>query len=232
MHVAGQTPDLKRSLIAYYPFLGNDSDMSGHNNHPDYNNATLTEDRFGKPNSAYYFNGSSYMQITNTDELCPEELSLCAIIKPMGFYKGKCYNNAIIDKGIWDYRDGDYALRFSAGEYTKGDCNKPASEHQSFFGAARNNPGPTGKDNYIKLNTWYCIVFTMDSNFLKLYLDGKLISTEKRTHELGANDEDLFLGKKLNQQYQYWFKGVMDEIRIYNRALSAEEVAQFYQQKE
>lgn len=45
--------NLNQGLMAYYPFSGNDNDMSGNNNNPVFNNATLTTDQFGNPNGAY-----------------------------------------------------------------------------------------------------------------------------------------------------------------------------------
>lgn len=46
-------------LVAYYPFNGNANDESGNNLNLTNNGATLTTDRFGNPNKAYYFDGAS-----------------------------------------------------------------------------------------------------------------------------------------------------------------------------
>ncbi|MFZ1453468.1 MAG: hypothetical protein WAT20_12255, partial [Ferruginibacter sp.] len=62
--------DLNLGLRAYYPFTGNANDVSGNNNNPVFNNATLTADRLGNPNSAYHFDGASqYMKILNSASL-------------------------------------------------------------------------------------------------------------------------------------------------------------------
>ncbi|MBK7558794.1 MAG: hypothetical protein IPI54_11195 [Chitinophagaceae bacterium] len=53
--------DLNLGLKAYYPFSGNANDISGNNNNPVFNNATLTADRLGNPNSAYHFNGMAIL---------------------------------------------------------------------------------------------------------------------------------------------------------------------------
>ncbi len=55
-------------LIAYYPFNGNADDESGNANHGTVNGAILTSDRFGNPNSAYNFNG------VNSEVLIPDTL--------------------------------------------------------------------------------------------------------------------------------------------------------------
>jgi PKD repeat protein len=217
--------NLTKGLVAYYPFNGNDKDQSGNNNSPVFNNAKLTTDRFGNKNSAYYFNGeNSYIRIKNSKSLTPREISLVAIVKPQGFYMGDCYNNVLIDKGFDDFRTGYYSLRFTAGEYTKGDCDDPSLAHQNFTGIASTNNGCTSKNLYVTLNKWYCVVYTLSEQETRLYVNGRLMSKMKATSSLGENYEDIFLGKKNNARFPYWFNGVMDEIRIYNRAISAEEV--------
>jgi hypothetical protein len=55
-----------------------------------------------------------------------------------------------------------------------------------------------------------------------------MISSFQTTMKIGKNKEDLFLGKKDNEQYPYWFNGVIDEIRIYNKALTFDEVTELY----
>ncbi|MGD0712159.1 MAG: hypothetical protein ABR968_13380, partial [Bacteroidales bacterium] len=47
-------------LVAFYPFKGNADDTSGNGHNGTVHGATLTTDRFGNPNNAYYFNGSSW----------------------------------------------------------------------------------------------------------------------------------------------------------------------------
>ena len=221
-----------KSLVAFYPFNGNANDESGHGNNPVANNATLTTDRHGNQNGAYYFNGeSNFIQIKNSSSTCPQEMTLVAIIKPTGFYNGLCYNNSIIDKGVRDYVPGAYALRFTAGEYTKGDCHDGDPEHQNFVGMTAMNGGNTSQDIYVKLDTWYYVVYIYGKEQSRLYINGDLISSNPAKGKVGKNNEDLFLGRKNNEQYPYWFKGVMDEIRIYNRALSSEEVFELYQQQ-
>jgi hypothetical protein len=150
--------NLDQGLVAYYPFDGNANDMSGNSNNPVFNNTRFDTDRFGKKHGACYFNGkNNYIQIKSNASLTPKEFSLVATIKPLGFYMGDCFNNVIIDKGFTDYIPGIYSLRFTAGEFTRGDCSDPALAFQNFVGTAYNNAGCTSKDVRVKLNTWYCL---------------------------------------------------------------------------
>src|SRR6266404_1202616 len=93
--------NLNQGLMAYYPFSGNANDVSGNNNNPVFNNATLTADRFGNPNSAYSFDGtSSYMRIPNSATLnFGTQMSVTAWVKVAGFYQGPCHGNRIVMKG-------------------------------------------------------------------------------------------------------------------------------------
>jgi hypothetical protein len=54
----------KDSLVGWWPFNGNAQDESGSDNHGIVNGATLVNNRFGKSNSAYSFNGN-YIDIDN-----------------------------------------------------------------------------------------------------------------------------------------------------------------------
>jgi hypothetical protein len=59
--------DITTGMIAYYPFTGNVVDNAGGNNGTVYGTTPLTADRFGHPDSAYYFNGSnSHIELDHT----------------------------------------------------------------------------------------------------------------------------------------------------------------------
>src|SRR5205085_3568228 len=106
--------DLNNGLVAYYPFNCNANDASGNGNNPIFNNATLTSDVYGNANSAYHFNGiDNYIQIPNSNSLnAANTISICAWVKPTGFYQGTCHGNSVLMKGNNDFLAGNYFLRF------------------------------------------------------------------------------------------------------------------------
>ena len=116
-------------------------------------------------------------------------------------------------------------MRFTQSAYTDGDCNSFDTLHQNFVGYGYVNSSAPLYTPYVTFNTQYCVVYTVSSDSLKLYVDGILKWKEKKTYAIGTNSQDLFLGRKNNGQYPFWFHGVMDEVRIYNRAINAEEVS-------
>ncbi len=218
--------NLNAGLVAYYPFSGNTNDASGNGNNATNFGATLTTDQGGNANSAYYFDGSDYMRIANTPQLnSPTQLTLAAKVKVNGFYNGLCYGNCIIDKGTDDFNPGNYALRFTPNAYTLS-CNVYDTIHQNYIGFGANAIPASAMNNlpYIVKDQWDCLIFTFDGTVNRLYVNGTLRYQVNGSLPIGVNSEDVFLGRKNNTQYPYWFKGVMDEVRIYNRALNIQEI--------
>lgn len=220
--------DLNAGLMAYYPFTGNALDSSGNGNNATFNNATLTTDRFGNEGGAYLFNGTSnYMIVPNSSTLNPSLISMVAIVKPMGFYNGVCHGNVVFNKGDDDFSlPSRYRFRFYDGLYNPGNCNLPVDNlHQNFSVDFAGNPAATGPYTpYIVLNQWYTVVYTFDGTTAKLYVNGVLIQSTSTNVTYVPNTHDLYIGRLKDPSFPYWLNGALDEIRIYNRALSAQEV--------
>jgi gliding motility-associated-like protein len=227
-HFVFSQVNLNLGLVAYYPFNGNANDQSGNNNNPIFNNATLTADRFGNPNSAYYFNGvDNYMRIPNSPSINPVgQISICAWVKVMGFYQGQCHGNNIVMKGDADYLTGNYMIRYDDYAYTNGqNCSNPVPDinHENFYGIQTIIPAG-GYIPFIQTSQWYSVVYTCDGNTAKIYVNCELKASGPANGITFSNGYDLFLGRMNHPQFPYWFNGVMNEVRIYNRALNIDEV--------
>ena len=221
--------DLKDGLVAHYNFNnGSLSDSSGNNNHITFNNAVPTADRFGKPNNAYLFNGtSSYMKVDNSTSLNPQgKISLMAIVKLNGFYTGPCHSNQILKKGFSDQRDGIYGLRISPiGQ----ECNAVTDiSKERAWGYYGNNQfsqaSAIDTTTAIQTGSWYNIIYVYDGTKTELYVNGVLKYSKQVSSPFTPNTDGLFIGRAENPQYPYWLNGIVDEIRIYNRALYLGEV--------
>jgi len=214
--------DVATGLVAYYNFSGGSlNDASGLGNNIAFNNATPTADRFGNPNGAYSFNGtSSYMTVPNNASLNPTSITLMAIVKVNGFYTGLCHGNQILGKGSPDYTTpGQYTIRFSD---FPADCSYPLNTNAELFAAQLNTAGGSADTGFVKTGQWYNVAFTYDGLTAKLFVNGKLVKSWGVS--LGSytpNNQDLFIGRHedATNQFPYWFNGVIDEIRIYNLAL-------------
>ncbi len=218
--------NLDKGLQAYYPFDGTGNDKSGNNNNPIFNNATITTDRFGKPNSAYHFNGVyQYIRIPNKPSLnFGDKISLSVWVRPTGFYYDICHASQLISKGGGNYNPGNYALRFDDALYSSGTgCNGSICDtlHQNFRGTGTVLTPYPGE--FIKKGEWYNALYTNDGRTAKLYVNCEL-KYSVVFPETFTNNEDLFFGKSDDQFFPFWLNGDLDDIRIYNRALNDEEI--------
>jgi len=221
---------IKQGLMAYYPFNGNAGDSSGNANHPIFNNATLADDRFGKPNRAYYFNGiNNYMRIPNSNSLNSDSAVTVALwVKVKGFYQGLCHGNYMLIKG-YDNIPGVYAAVYSDAFYTnQQSCNTSTvyENFQQFYGTG----APAAPNNYIQKDTWYFVTFTASDTVSKLYINGVLQSSKSYSTKFTfRNNYDLFLGRYIDVSVTgYWINATLDDIRLYNKALSADELSLLY----
>lgn len=224
---------LSTGLSLYLPFNGNTLDLSGNGNHATNYGATFASDASGRANCAYSFNGtSSYMEILNHVSLqADSQISLCAKVMVRGFYGGVCFNSSIIDKNIMgqpDYVYGFYSLRFTG---TANSCSVPDTNLQNytgFFAGSYIAPGlKSNLPHVVSTGIWDCLVFTFDGDTAKMYVNGVLRHKFKGGSLIGKNTGNVTLGRKSHTAYPYWYKGVMDEVRIYKRALTSSEVLDY-----
>ena len=222
---------LVNGLVAYYPFCGNAEDQSGNGLNGAVNGATLTNDRFGNSNSAYSFTTNQEIVIPNTSSQNTYPFSLSFWYKLPSYPTGQ--NGNIFTKytpGTWN--------GFGVGIH---DYTAPAQGAQGFSVApfylqSQSNRliglynEPPFNHNNMQLNTWYHIIFTVDNSIGKLYVDGQLFSTHNWTGTPGAsNNTNLW---KIGGQWNNWFNGTLDDIGIWNRALTTNEVTQLYNQNQ
>jgi len=217
--------DLINGLVAYYNFNGGSlKDSSNFGNEIIFSNAVKAPDRFGNPDNAYAFNGvNNYMRVANDGSLNPDNISFFVIVKVNGFSGANCHINNILGKGTPDDINGYYSMRvqdsFPCGPLVD-------STHEFFYGSFGDNI-PQGATTGASTDTiplqkgqWYTITFTYDGQTAKIYRETTLISSQQKPGiNLTDNANDLFIGRHESDVFPYWFNGVIDEIRIYNRAL-------------
>lgn len=214
---------LSVGMVMYLPFNGNTLDISGAGNHAINSGAVLTSGVAGLPNTAYYFNGAVHMTVKHHMDLNPKRFSVCAKVKVQGFYNGFCYNNIIMTKGL-QRTPGFYSLMHSHTQVW--DCTVEDITKHNYRHDVQNITIPVSDMEtlpYIVKDNWDCIVGTFDGDTAKMYVNGVL---RYKYYEPGfsSNTNDIFIGKMNAPAYPFFLTGSIDEMRIYNRALSATEV--------
>ncbi len=73
------------------------------------------------------------------------------------------------------------------------------------------------------------VAFTNDTDTAHIYIDGESVVDAAVPGKLGANDDPWRIGQDCDRA-QYIFAGIIDEVRLWNRALSEEEINTFMDQ--
>ena len=218
------TADLNDGLVAYYPFNGNADDESGNGNNGTVNGATLTTDRFGNENCAYNFDGvNDYIQTNSV--LFDGELSFSGWIKTNqsgGFTTGgngvifsTAYYHGGYGKGI-ALAHGNNSLSFSKFPETSG-------WSLTYIGC---------ESDSINNNKWKHVIClwdgTVNNNTVKMYLNGNIVKDTTAISTILEHDFNFRIGHSNDGYIQYYHKGDIDDIRIYNRVLSITEIDLLY----
>ncbi|MEW5805435.1 MAG: LamG-like jellyroll fold domain-containing protein [Patescibacteria group bacterium] len=74
---------------------------------------------------------------------------------------------------------------------------------------------------------WYYVIFTVDGSKLKLFINGQLDRSTLQTVTPAVNNYNVYIGSDSSNSYR--FDGTIDEVRIYNRALSEAEIKAIYE---
>jgi hypothetical protein len=199
-------------LIAYYPFNNNANDESGNNYHGTVYGATLTQDRKGNPNSAYYFDGvNDYIRITNNDSLNIQAAMSINFWMNIGqFYTREAFP---ISHGSWENRWKVSII----------------PEKKLRWTIKTDNPVNSGiidldTETILNTNTWYNVTVFYDGSDFEIYINGNLDNFSSWIGNILKTSYDMTIGQMLPNNTNYNFKGVLDDIRIYNYGLSVQEI--------
>ncbi len=224
-------------LIAHWDFNGSTNDVSGNSHNGHGNNIIPAFGMDGIYGSGYYFNGTnSRVTVPYSSSFNLSKYSICATINVAGFYTGTCHANTIFTRGAVHTANGIYTLYFcdqpSTGSCTASDttknvfCANAGLNVQSSFTLFDYTPR-------IVENTWYRVVATYDSMTWKVYVNGVLKSSSNvygTIQPIGSTSDSISIGMDVFQAaagYPFNFKGIIDDIMLYGRALSDTEVAHY-----
>jgi hypothetical protein len=209
-------------LVGWWPFTGSAIDSSGNGNNGTVYGATLTTDRFGSANRAYYFNGvSNYISVQNNSSISiTGDITMSAWVKSFG-NNGQNYQT-IIGKGD-SYWTWEYAMGYSFHN------NIP---HNGKLLTSRalgmgNQQQAWSSTNYIP-NAWELWSVTISNGQAKIYKNGVLDQTTAFTLVPNSLNCPLFFGRYNPNTTSEQFYGNIDDIGIWNRALTSCEITQLY----
>jgi len=213
--LALQTPAqsfLTNGLVAYYPFNGNVNDLSGNGNNGTNYGATFAADRFGYPNGAIYFSNGTCV--------------LTGFFPPLG-------SASRTVSGWFKVSSPSLATLMFYGGISSYPGDRFEPQINSGFGVDCSYGALVTANSYADSN-WHSFVVVVPTNAaisdMQIYMDG-LLQTNFSADTTGvaintAGNYPLQFGELWVGQRP--FTGALDEVRIYNRALGNNEVAQLY----
>jgi len=101
-------------------------------------------------------------------------------------------------------------------------------EYRNVTGEYNHYSTQEGPQINLKPNIWYHVAVVFNKTHVKLYRNGSEVYVDKANGDLATNDNDLLIGKQNIGLSPRYFNGTMDEVRIWNRALSPEEINASY----
>ena len=204
---------ITNGLVAYYPFNGNANDASGTGNNGTVSGATLIQDRFGTNNAAYSFNGvDNYISFTGVPTSQVDNWTITAWIKPaslnqLGIAVALGYNDTVNGDG--------HSLGLSSGT--------GAVTGNQLFGLFGGVAWVNSGFAFASTNQWYQVVMLRSSGVTTFHVNGDV--TPNSTATSPSAPTSFRIG---SENGLWYFNGAIDDVRIYNRALSSNEVAQLY----
>lgn len=202
---------LKNGLFAYYPFNANANDESGNGNSGVINNAILTSNRFEKSNSAFEFDGRSTRIVTSKIPTFGQSLTISAWFIP---YSLQAWGTII------DCRTSTNA---GLGIEINGKLSFTTSIGGSYSLMFNNSS--------LIINKWTHVVVVYNGSQKLIYINGKLDATESYTKALLPTSEPYVIGDRgvIPSGLGNYFNGKIDDIGIWNRVLSNEEIKFLYE---
>jgi len=204
-------------LVGWWPFNGNANDESGNENDGVVNGAMLKEDRFGNANAAFDFNGvDAHITCTNNIGGAYTSFSVVSWIKVTD-YPSENFGK-IIDFG------GSVGRFFLSNSYldgfefgiTESNINNDALAQITSFGS---------EDQWLQVaGVW------QSDQYIALYINGIQVAYNSifpAVNEITiAPNSPLLFGMPYSEND--YFNGSLDDIAIYNRALTPEEITQLF----
>jgi hypothetical protein len=205
--VPGYVPT--NGLVGYWPFNGNANDESGNANNGTVNGATLTTDRFGVANKAYSFDGvDDHIRVVN--------------------FNLQATNNFSVSLWVNIIPSGNYQVFLSKGPKIPGHF-----EIYSFAGTNRLSWNTFDMCQNIESNfsifnqVQHHIVIVQSNDIIKFYVDNAPQGQFPCTGNLQNVINDLTFGK-VDDLFPYFTNGKLDDIGIWNRALTSQEINDLY----
>jgi hypothetical protein len=223
-------PSLNTNLAAHYTFSGNATNLANPSVATTVNGAQLSEDRFGAKNESYSFNGTSDFISTSTS-IMPLGSTARSFSIWVNFNKPSLLQDKV-------YNDWTALIGYGNNTSSCGAMNLLIDGNNTAYAQATSVNGNSctfvKSDTVLQNGVWQHISFVFGDS-LRVYINGKLKgkSTSIAQNNYNTIDNGIFyIGRMLNlvvPAQKYFLNGKLDDIRVYKKALTADEIKNLYE---
>jgi Concanavalin A-like lectin/glucanases superfamily/Secretion system C-terminal sorting domain len=212
-------------LVGWWPFCGNANDESGNGHDGNVFETSLSQDRFGNSESAYFFDGlNDYIQVPHHPDLNSLPFSISFWMKAnTQIGEAKIFNKVCCSSwNGWDININGVTEDIATMhfEYYNAPCQ---GIYQTYCSPVPYPQLPTHDD------VWHHFVFTVDSTQANVYLDGNIVLTQGWDGPPTAPITSVALDiGRYGFGNNYFYQGLLDDIGIWNNSLSEAEVQALY----
>jgi hypothetical protein len=200
-------------LIAWYNFSGNANDLTLNQLNGQPFNVNYVPDRFGNTSRAVYFNGVNARVTVPVQPVLnfQDGITVSCWIRPADLPAKETF---ILSHGSWQNR---WKLSVTPDRHLRWTVN------------TLNSIGDLDSERLLETDTTYQVAVTYDGQLLAMYLDGRLHAFKNLTGKIRTASVAFLMGQMLPGDANYNYKGVLDEVKIYNGAMHPDSVRAMYQ---
>lgn len=187
----------------------------------------------GISGTALYFNGvDSFAEVANSDKLNFDtgDFTLSVWVKTIATTIGNAEGRGdIIAKG--DPYNSGYSLSSMNNRASSFEGNSGRSGFGGYCGAVPADPLDYNNficphDKFINDGVWHNLVSVRQGGLVKIYLDKQLVHQYQNADTVSTND-NLIIGRH-GEKDEAFFRGKIDEIKIFNYALGQDQINSYY----
>lgn len=156
---------------------------------------------------------SSFVEAPHSERLEPECLTVEAWVRMAEYPSGRDTRRWIVNKNANEWVEGHYALVIDGGR---------AGAYLNIGGGRQNCHAAWSEPGVLSRDRWHHLAMTYDGSVLRVYADGRPVASKSVNKRRRPGSAPLHIGRR--QDGFVYFKGAIDEVRLYDRALSRAEL--------